>query len=104
MLALEGTAISYREILADFVGCETTNGGTKSDQVNIILSPEFYAQNDFTFASPDRERYDCLAANSMHERRYGCISHRAARILLISQSFRRIVGMEHKSNYAINIS
>ena len=48
-----GTAISYPgEILADFVGCETTNGGTKSDQVNIILSPEFYAQNDFTFSFP----------------------------------------------------
>ncbi len=41
-----------REILADFVGCESSNGGNKSDQVNIILSPEFEAKVDFTFSFP----------------------------------------------------
>jgi hypothetical protein len=35
-----------REILADFVGCERGAGGNSSDQINIIMSPEFRATND----------------------------------------------------------
>jgi len=35
-----------REVLADFVGCEHDHGGNPSDQVNVILSPEFRATND----------------------------------------------------------
>jgi hypothetical protein len=55
------SSVLSREILANFVGCQTENGGNKSDQVNIFLSPEFEAQNDvaaiiagttITFASP----------------------------------------------------
>jgi len=38
--------ILTREILADFVGCERGAGGNSSDQVNIIMSPEFRATND----------------------------------------------------------
>jgi hypothetical protein len=38
--------ILSREILADFVGCERGTGGNNSDQVNIIMSPEFRATND----------------------------------------------------------
>ena len=35
-----------REILADFVGCERERSGNPSDQVNVIMSPEYRATND----------------------------------------------------------
>ena len=38
-----------REVLADFVGCERGAGGNASDQVNVIMSPEFRATNDAHF-------------------------------------------------------
>ncbi len=41
-----------REILADFVGCEKSKGGNPSDQVNIILSPEFEVKADLAFSFP----------------------------------------------------
>jgi hypothetical protein len=43
--------LSYA-ILGDFVACEVNAGGNKSDQVNVILSPEYTAQNDVSFKLP----------------------------------------------------
>jgi len=56
--------ILSREILADFVGCETSNGGNKSDQVNIILSPEFEAKIDFAFTVPVVNKTVTLSSQS----------------------------------------
>jgi hypothetical protein len=46
-----GNLLDYK-VLADFVGCEADKGGNRSDQVNVILSPEFSAQNDVSFDFP----------------------------------------------------
>jgi hypothetical protein len=40
------------QVLSDFVGCEKSNGGNASDQVNIILSPEFEAKADMSISLP----------------------------------------------------
>jgi hypothetical protein len=40
-----------REVLADFVGFERGAGGNPSDQVNVIMSPEFRATNDAHFTA-----------------------------------------------------